>query len=140
MSRKCSECGTILSSYNAGRICFVCQKKRQMNLHEKLAFSTCREFEYREYLMGYRNSEPVRYDTASSTVKAGVADHPDKKRQAPVRKIPQVRIEVCTDKIKYQPRGKKLQTPVSYEKVTILDGPCINRQSPVTKIPLLAGL
>ena len=52
MSQKCSHCGAILSSYNAGEVCFPCQKKRKDTLVEKFSSSRYDRPECLDLLLG----------------------------------------------------------------------------------------
>jgi hypothetical protein len=57
MSQKCSQCGAILSSYNATQVCYPCQKKRKDTIVEKIITSKGERLEYLDYLLGTRAGE-----------------------------------------------------------------------------------
>jgi hypothetical protein len=72
MSQKCSQCGAILSTYNSGRECFPCQKKRKDTIVEKIASSSWERPEYLDFLLVSKKSEKTRALPQKMAAPAGI--------------------------------------------------------------------
>lgn len=60
MERKCKDCGTKLSSYNRGTLCWPCQEKRKAQLQKQIGDSPHYAVDDLCFLLGYANPESVK--------------------------------------------------------------------------------